>query len=236
MAAKRPYLQKRHAIERLFWCKEREDWTLEEWATVIFSDECSVQRGASKGQVWVWRTPSQKWDHDMIDAQKLGKQISIMIWGAIFLSGRSDLVVIERDEEAPREGYSARSYLTVLRDQIPRIYEPGKVFMQDGAAIHTARLITEWLEGEAIATLKWPVYSPDLNPIENLWAILKRMINERYPDLINMRASQAALEHFRDCINECWHDIPQEIIDSLIKSMDSRVNHVMAAKGWQTKY
>jgi transposase len=195
-----------------------------------------VERGTGKGYTWVWRTPKQKWDSKMIEPEKLGKDISIMIWGAIWLGSRSDLVVMERDEDAPRGGYTARSYLKVLEDQIPRIYEPNLIFMKDGARIHTAELIKNWLEENNISTLPWPAYSPDLNPIENLWAILKALLIKKHPELLDMGASQVAINQFAQAINEAWHSIPQEIIDNLIKSMDSRVNHCLIAEGWQTRY
>ena len=108
--------------------------------------------------------------------------------------------------------------------------------MRDGARIHTANSVKEWFQEHGIILLDWPAYSPDLNPIENLWAILKELINKEYPTLFKEGASQAAIDHFARVINEMWHEIPQEVIDSLIKSMDQRVNHVLAAKGWQTRY
>ena len=104
----------------------------------------------------------------MIEPKKTGKDVCIMVWGAIWLGGRSDLVVMERDPDAPRGGYSACSYIQVLDDQIPTMYEPGMVYMRDGARIHTAASVNEWLEEHGIECLDWPAYSPDLNPIEHL--------------------------------------------------------------------
>ena len=74
----------------------------------------------------------------MIDTFKKGKDISVMIWGAIWVGHHSDIVIMNRDEDAPRGGYSANSYLEVLQDQLPRCWQPGMVFMQDNARIYTA--------------------------------------------------------------------------------------------------
>jgi DDE superfamily endonuclease len=209
---------------------------LDKWEVIIFSDECSVERGAGATREWVWRTPAQKWDKEMIQPEKTRKDISIMVWGAIWLGGRSDLIVMQRDEESPRGGYSANSYIKVLEEAMPTMFEPGLTFMRDNARIHTAKKVTDWLEDHAIPVLDWPAYSPDLNPIENLWAILKQRLNSEYPELINMGKSQQDLDYFGQCINKIWHSIPDEIIANLIKSMDSRVQCVLDAKGWHTRY
>jgi hypothetical protein len=42
---------------------------------------------------------------------------------------RSDLVVIARDADTRRGGYSSKSYTKVLDDQMPRCWELGLIFM-----------------------------------------------------------------------------------------------------------
>jgi hypothetical protein len=63
------------------------------------------------------------------------------------------VVVIDRDPDSEKLKYSANSYLTVLRDQIPRVYQPGMTFMQDGASIHTAKKVKKWFKEEAVVVL-----------------------------------------------------------------------------------
>jgi hypothetical protein len=69
------------------------------------------------------------------------KDIRVMVWGAIWVGERLDRFIINRDESSPKNGYSARSYLEVLDDQLPTIYSPGMTFIQDNAPIHTAGII-----------------------------------------------------------------------------------------------
>ena len=236
LAKKRPLLTPEVVAKRYKWAKEHKDWTWDDWRKIIWSDECSLQRGSGTRRVWVFRTPQQKWDDDKIAPYKKGKDISVMIWGAIYGDGRSDIVIMDRDPDSEKSGYTANSYLAVLRDQIPRTWQPGMVFMQDNARIHTAKKVQKWFEEEGIPLIEWPPYSPDLNPIEHLWAQLKQWIGDNYPELIHMGKSEEDYQRLFQAIREGWEAIGQEAINKLIKSMDIRVNAILLAKGWYTRF
>ena len=76
--------------------------------------------------------------------------------------------------------------------------------------------------------MDWPANSPDLNPIEHLWDLLKRRLQSRpqAPDL------QTLGENLR----EEWNAFPQEIIRSLIQSMANRCAEVRRNRGGHTHY
>jgi DDE superfamily endonuclease len=233
---KRPELSEEVAKLRYERVLLRKDWSVEEWALIIFSDESSVERGTGGQREWAWRTAQQKWSPQFVQTYSKGHDISIMVWVAIWLGGRSDLVVMTRDEEAKRNGYSANSYINVLDETIERCWQPGITFMQDNAPIHTAKKVSKWFQDRAIPVLDWPSYSPDLNPTEHVWAKMKQWIYENYPQLKEMGASQAVYNQLARVIVEAWEAIPQDYIDGLIRSMDSRVNAAINARGWHTKY
>jgi hypothetical protein len=140
----------------------------------------------------------------MIDTYSAGDDIKIMVWGAIWVGGRLDLFIMNRDEASKKQGYFSRSYLQVLQDQLPTIYSPGMTFMQDNALIHTAQVIKDWFKDNAIPVLEWPPYSPDLNPIEMVWAWLKEWVYDNYPDLKNMGISEQAYQRFYSVLQEGW--------------------------------
>ena len=92
-----------------------------------------------------------------------------MIWAAIGRSTvRSELIVMRRDEDLPRGGYSAVSYVDTLEEGLVPMYN-GEVFMQDNASIHTSHYARFAMAHWGITLLAgWPQYSPDLKPIEHL--------------------------------------------------------------------
>ena len=87
-----------------------------------------------------------------------------MVWGCFWDHGRSDLYILDRDFESKKHGYSANSYIAVLNDQVGPYYndheDPGYIFMQDNASIHTAHKVRDWFTRRGIPTLDWPPYSP----------------------------------------------------------------------------
>lgn len=101
------------------------------------------------------------------------------------------------------------------------------VFQQDNDPKHTSMLVKEFLEENGVQVLDWPAQSPDLNPIENLFAILKRSVSGKRFKNRN--------ELFETLETE-WRRIPECVIINLIESMPRRCAEVIKNKGLYTKY
>jgi hypothetical protein len=84
--------------------------------------------------------------------------------------------------------------------------------------------------------MPWPPYSPDLNPIKNLWALLKVEIYFRYPELQDAPNTVETLELLIHATKTTWETFDKTIINRLIDTMEHRVNSVIKSKGWYTKY
>ena len=87
LAKQRPLLTPEVAVKRLAWCRVRLSWKWEEWSKVIWSDECSVERGTGKERAWVFWMPYEKWTKEMIQPKKKGRRVTVMVWGAYYRKG-----------------------------------------------------------------------------------------------------------------------------------------------------
>jgi transposase len=65
--------------------------------------------------------------------------------------------------------------------------------MHDNARRHTAKHTQKWLKDTAINVMEWPSYSPDLNPIEYVWFLLKEAIYKLRPDILTMTSMNEIL-------------------------------------------
>ncbi len=101
------------------------------------------------------------------------------------------------------------------------------IFQQDLAPAHTAKGTKSWFNVHGVTVLDWPANSPDLNPIENLWGIVKRKIRDTRPN---------NADDLKATIKATWASIPPQQCHKLITSMPRRIEAVIKAKGAPTKY
>ena len=230
-AKKRPLLTEQHAALRLAFARQYVLLTPEEWATWLFSDECSVEHRSRKPREWVFRTPAQKWQKEMIQAYQKGKGVSVMIWAAIYGENeKSELVIMRRDPESPRRGYSAASYCESLEEGLLPIYENNMIFMQDQAPIHRSNKAQRWLQEHSVILLRgWPPYSPDLNPIEHLWFAVKKALDDVCPEIDNIKGDNAVRAAMEDALLKAWRLIPTPVVRSCLQSMKDRLEAVIQA-------
>jgi transposase len=222
---KSPALSPSQMAVRLEWCLTHQFWTVNDWKKVIFSDESAFDVCPPRSQ-YVRRSPVGRISASHI-AQHRPFLPRVMVWACFCYSGTGPIVPVIG---TMRQG----NYLTTLQDyllpQIPQWYGAAPcVFQQDNAPCHKAHSVMNFLNEQNLTLLQWPPYSPDLSPIENLWAIVKRKVHSQStkskPELISR-------------IKAIWNDDAaiSDACRSLIESMPRRIQACIDARGGPTKY
>jgi transposase len=100
---------------------------------------------------------------------------------------------------------------------------------EDNASWHKAKLVTNWLVGQKVKTIRWPPQSPDLSLIENLWAQIKTRIGK-------IRHKTRILSDLEAALHEIWPQISPNSLLKLNESMPKRMDLCNNNKGGATKY
>ena len=109
------------------------------------------------------------------------------------------------------------------------------VFQQDNDPKHTAKATIKLLNDQRVQVLDWPSNSPDLNPIENLWAIMKRRVEKEVnKQVCEKNPVNSAV--FQEIIRSEWNNIEETILLNLVNSMRKRLGQVLAKNGNKINY
>jgi hypothetical protein len=140
------------------------------------------------------------------------------------------------DPDAVYRGITARRYIKIIQEYLLTILDFNSIFMQDNSSLYIAYLTQDWLRDNSIYRVDWLPYSPDINPIENLWKILKAKIIELYPELIIMKDNDSTRTFLIQAVEEAWELLEEELLNKLALEMQKRIDALKAAQGWYTKY
>ncbi|KIM99407.1 hypothetical protein OIDMADRAFT_20021 [Oidiodendron maius Zn] len=125
-----------------------------------------------------------------------------MFWAAFWYSKHTELATIPSDPVSARGGVSVYQYIKVLEEYIPTILETNTFFIYNNVRVYTAILVQEWFAKRDINIIDHLPFSPDINPIKNLWKILKAKIIELYPELITINDNNATRQFLIRAVKE----------------------------------
>ena len=198
-----------------------------DWSKVMFTDEKDFwlfSRVSKKNDV-VWVADG---DEPPPTVDKVRATQKVHVWGGITTRGKTKLYFYDGALNA--EKYRTLVLQKALKEIKELLPDSSYTFQQDGAPCHTANVTQAFLSSQPFSFLPkadWPGNSPDLNPIENLWAKLQTAVNEREPKDVSA---------LKRAINKEWSKMDNSFVARYIMSMPRRRDAVRNSNGMHTKY
>ncbi|GFV50714.1 transposable element Tcb2 transposase [Trichonephila clavipes] len=216
-----------HRTARLQWCREHHNWTEQDWACVLFSDESRFSLSSDCRRQLIWRESGTAYRPENIQEKDQYPTCSIMVWAGIMFNGLTRLHVVANGT------MTGQRYIDEVLLPHVRLFRGAVgdkfVFMDDNATCHRTLAVQDCLDSEGIQRLVWPARSPDLNPIENVWDALGRQVSGRnYPPTNKNTLIRALTEE--------WNKLPQQLLDNIVQSMVRRVECCITLHGGHIPY
>lgn len=196
----------------------------------IFSgDKCFISNEAGRKHVWrVMNTQYELKNKNKKNTES--DRVMVNLWAWMCSGGPGELVYIP-------ERSNGASYLELLRDVMvptvrvvyPEVEMPKIIFFQGNYPVNRWCMVNKWIKQQPyLHAVRWPVRSPDLNPLENLWAIIVQRWDPK-----KERTRGALVSH----IDEVWNCLRgSDLCEILVNSMRKRCDAVINAGGALTKY
>lgn len=227
VARRKPPISEENRLLRLAWAMQHLDWTPEQWALILWTDETWVT-GGRHTRTWVSRRDGEEFDPTCI-VEKIQRKSGWMFWGCFSgLTGKGPGIFWEKKwGKINKESYVEHT-VPVIHSFI--LEHPELLLMQDNAPGHGAQYTTDELKARGINLIYWPPYSPDLNPIESVWNIMKDWIQEHYLE------EKLSYKVLRKAVTEAWEGVGQEKLNELLSTMRARCEAVIQANGMHTRF
>ncbi|GFU78748.1 transposable element Tcb1 transposase [Trichonephila clavipes] len=220
-------LTRQHCTARLQWCHEHHNWTEQDWACALFSDESRFSLSSDCRRQLIWLESGTAYRPENIQEKDRYPTRSIMVWAGIMINGRTRLHVVANGT------MTGQRYIDEVLLPHVRLFRGAVgdkfLFMDDNATCHRTLAVQDCLDSEGIQRLVWPARSPDLNSIENKWDALGRQVAGRNYPATNKNTLIRAL-------TEEWDKLPQHLLNNVVQSMVRRVECCITLHGGDIPY
>ena len=210
----KPSLSKKQKKERLQFARRNKN---RNWKKVIYTDETTIRLASPIQKIWRKR-------RGKLFLRRFKKYEKINIWGCFTINGFGKIILFKKNLNAK---LLLEIYKKGLLQSYPDIPNNNMILLEDNDPKHTSKIAKMYRKKHQIQRLDWPANSPDLNPIENVWNMLKKRVAKYHSHNLNQ---------LRTAIKKVWYSLSPTIARNLVLSMPIRMQAVIDAKGDSIEY
>lgn len=214
---KKPLLTPLHIEKRLRWATEN---LTTNWSQVIYTDESSFW--LSNPLTHTWSTAKNR-----TVVRTVKHSAKVHVYGAFCEAGFGKLTVFTGNLNAQRMCELYKSTLLPTARKFYGADNSNWLLLEDNDPKHKSRLCNAWKEENGIEQMVWPPQSPDCNPIENVWSIIKQRLKGK-----RIRTTKELSAFLR----RQWNSFSREYAQNLSQSMSTRCARVIDKQGEWIKY
>ena len=213
------------AFNRYQFALYHQDWEVEDWTDVIFTDESKIFCQKS-GSCLVRRFKGEEIARSYyIPRQMYHGGLEMMVWGSVSGNGVGRIVKLEGKIDAFK-------MLEILEFNLDwRMMANNHLILQhDNCGPFNNKIVDQWCESNNVTQLPWPANSPDLNIIENISASIKERLHLDRQEIFD---KDDLWEH---TLRHWYSDKTDNIILNCYQSLPRRIREVIRNHGYHTKY
>ena len=215
-----------HKRKRLSFAHGYERWTEDDWCKVTFADIKTFQGKGRSGQVWVRRPVGEAANPQYSVAHK-PHPVAVPAWGCFSAHGPGYMAMFEGSLDAAGLLDIFRDYLLPTVEKHFGEAADWWLLHDNDPGRHHSQVLRTFMHNNYIRPLDFPPYSPDLNPIENVW---------REMDL-RMASTQAdTKQELEDLVANTWASLTSDYCSKLARDMPKRIAQVIERGGAYTDY
>lgn len=246
VARKKPFLNHERKQERLRWARERRNWNNFVWRKKIFVDEMKLTIGQGGGRSLVRRPPGTALENRYLEPAFSDEKTTVVFAAGFTYGFHTQLIPIRQRTERERESAKDRLGMNSVQ-YCQEIYTPHFLplyellggadndieMVEDNSRVHNSHYSRRYRVLQGVISMPWASWSPDMNPIENVWSFFERRFREACK---TARRRPYNRDDIIALAQEVWENMPWRRVYRFIDSMPRRITTLIRRHGGHTKW